>query len=334
MGSYVFSMSFSGVRPGNVLNDKYQIDEILGEGGMGLVYKAHHLKHPDFLVAIKLLTLESVKQLEMRDRFSNEVIAGYRVSHKNVVQMYEYFDQGVIQGFAMELLEGGSLQDRLDQGPISWIEAVDLIRQISLGLEALHVQGTVHRDLKPDNILFNREGVPKITDFGVALVRGGIPLESEGMLAGTPKYLSAEYIETKNSDHRADIYALGVMAYEIIAGRSPFTATEGEALLREHFEVRGDDLASVIPEIPEELAQIVARCMQPLEQRFQRAQHIADQMLAIQKSYKLIPEEGDQKAQNQRIPVIQLPDEKGGATQQNAASKIEEVSEITFGLPA
>ena len=326
-------MSFSGVKPGDVLSDRYKILDVLGEGAMGLVYKAMHLQYPEFVVAIKLLTSESIQHIELRDRFRNEVIAGYRVSHRNVVQMYEYFDQGLIQGFAMEILEGGSLQDKLDHGPISWIDGVDYIRQIALGLEAIHVQGTVHRDLKPDNILFDLNGVPKITDFGVANVRGGIRLESEGMLAGTPKYLAPEYIETKESDHRADIYALGVMAFEMIAGRSPFTATEGEALLRERLETRGDNLHTFVTEIPDELSLIVARCMQPVELRYQRAQHIADQMLMIQRAYKLVPEESPQKGAIQRIPLIQLPEVNSGADDQKSASKLEE-SSLSFGVTA
>ena len=255
----------------SVLRDRYKIISHIARGGMGEVYLAEHIKHPDFKVAIKVLDDTRTQSQDEREVFRNEVIAGYRVSHANVVKIYEYFDESDLQAYAMEHLSNGDLLTHVEKHiPMPPIQAAEILKQAALGLSALHRSGTIHRDIKPENILFAQDGSVKITDFGVALIRGGRDCTSNrNILAGTPKYMAPEYVETGKCDHRADIYALGVIAYELCSGCSPFTSVSEDELLKERLDIRGNDLSEKIPEIPRELADLVTRLMaRSLTERF------------------------------------------------------------------
>jgi serine/threonine protein kinase len=271
---------------GTVIGGKYVITELLGSGGMGHVYHARHYRIPEFEVAIKSLDPAFTTTVENKDRFRNEVLAGYRANHPNIIQMYEYFDLGAQQAFAMEYVNAGTLHDVMDEGPLPLDVALNFVRQIALGLSALHRAGTYHRDLKPANVLVTEEGVVKLTDFGVARVRGGTRFDEEGLLAGTPKYVPPEYVETGESDHRGDIYALGVLAYEMVSGASPFRSDTNSSLLKEHLEVRGHDLCARAPDTPDEVGRLVERCMATnVIQRFPHAIDVAEAVAGIEHVY-------------------------------------------------
>jgi serine/threonine protein kinase len=273
---------------GTVIADKYQIERLLGKGGMGHVYLASHLRMPEFRVALKTLDPALTSKVENKEKFRNEVIAGYRVNHPNVVQMYEYFDLGELQAFAMEFVDGATLAQVLTEGPLSPDVTISFIKQMAMGLEALHRAGTYHRDLKPENVLVGDDGRVKLTDFGVARIRGGVSIEMEGMLIGTPNYVPPEYVETGESDHRGDIYALGVMAYEMFAGVAPFVSPTRNSLLKERLKPHGLDLAQRAPDLPQELVAIVERCLAiaPI-QRYPRAADLAEDLGALQRTYVL-----------------------------------------------
>jgi serine/threonine-protein kinase len=273
---------------GVLIGNKYEIIELLGKGGMGEVYHARHCIVPEFHVALKVLDPALTAHVENKERFRNEVIAGYRANHPNVVQMYEYFDLGALQAFAMEFVEGGTLLEVMSEGALPVDVALSFMKQIALGLGALHRAGTYHRDLKPENVLVSSEGLAKLTDFGIARVRGGGVVDCQGMLAGTPKYVSPEYVESGDSDHRGDIYALGVIAYEMIAGQLPFRSLTNTSLLKERLEPHGLDLLQQMPELPHDIVTIVERCLSVQAiQRYPQAGDVVDAIRAVQNAYGL-----------------------------------------------
>ena len=289
--------------PGTLIGGKYVITELLGSGGMGHVYHARHHSISNFEVAVKILDPAFTTTVENKDRFRNEVVAGYRANHQNIVQMYEYFDLGALQAFAMEYVNAGSLHEVMEEGQLPIDVALSFIKQIAMGLSAFHRVGTLHRDLKPANVLLTDTGIVKLTDFGIARVRGGHKFDDEGLLAGTPKYAPPEYVETGDCDHRGDIYALGVLAYELVSGISPFRSDTNGSLLKERLETRGDDLDAAALGIPVEVAPLVARCMarEPIA-RFPHAVDIVDAVRAIQKNYQLgEPVEVEERSKSTRV---------------------------------
>jgi serine/threonine-protein kinase len=288
---------------GTIIGGKYAISELLGSGGMGHVYHARHIAIPEFEVAIKILDPAFTTTVENKDRFRNEVLAGYRASHPNIVQMYEYFDLGTVQAFAMEYVNCGTLHEAMQDGPLPIELALSFIKQIALALSAFHRVGTIHRDLKPANVLLTENGITKLTDFGIAKVRGGSRFEDGGLLAGTPKYAPPEYVEHGDADHRGDIYALGVVGYELLSGNSPFSSDTNTSLLKERMEARGYDLHLLPLGIPREVSAIIERCMarEPL-QRFPHAIDVADAVRKIQSTYSLPePEEVESDRRNTRF---------------------------------
>ncbi len=291
------------LREGALIGGKYEIIELLGKGGMGEVYHARHHRIPEFHVALKVLDPTLTAQVENRERFRNEVIAGYRANHPNVVQMYEYFDLGELQAFAMEFVEGGTLLEVMSEGALPVDVALSFMKQIALGLGALHRAGTYHRDLKPENVLVSSEGLVRLTDFGIARVRGASTTDCSGMLAGTPKYVPPEYVEHGDSDHRGDIYALGVIAYEMITGSLPFHSLTNTSLLKERLEPHGLDLGQRLPELPSDIAVIVERCLAvEVIQRFPQAADVVDAIRVIQDAYGLVDTvECDGTTRNTRI---------------------------------
>lgn len=273
---------------GTIIGGKYVISELLGSGGMGHVYHARHHSIPEFEVAIKILDPAFTTTVENKDRFRNEVLAGYRASHPNIVQMYEYFDLGTVQAFAMEYVNCGTLYEAMQEGPLPIDLSLSFIKQIALALSAFHRAGTIHRDLKPENVLLTEHGIAKLTDFGIAKVRGGSHFDEDGLLAGTPKYAPPEYVEHGDADHRGDIYALGVVGYELLSGKSPFSSETNTSLLKERMEVRGHDLHLLPLGIPPEVSAVIERCMarEPLH-RFPHAIDVADAIRKIQNTYSL-----------------------------------------------
>lgn len=254
-----------GLEPGSLFAGRYEIIRCIGAGGMGAVYLACDPAYRDFLVAVKILYPGVIRSKAARERFRNEIVASYRVNHRNVVRAYEYFDEADFQAYAMEYVDGGDLAQRMlrsgEPTKINQSEATAIMAQIAAGLEAIHAAAIVHRDLKPENILLSRDGIVKISDFGVARLRGSVTLTADGALVGTPKYVSPEYIENGECDHRGDIYALGVMGYEMLAGASPFAENSRVAMMIERLNKDPDDLAKKCPDCSLELVKIVQRAM-------------------------------------------------------------------------
>ena len=264
----------------------YRIVEKIGEGGMGVVYRAHD-ERLDRDVAIKVLPEEVAGDSDRLRRFEREAKALAKLTHPNILQIFEFGeDQGVT--FAVtELLEGETLRERVEQGPLAWRRAVEFGAAIADGLAAAHGEGIVHRDLKPENVFLTLDGRIKVLDFGLAKVEEGPVEELEtvtspspdtaaGTMLGTIGYMAPEQVRGEPADVRSDVFALGCVLHEMLTGASPFRRdTMAEAMAA----ILRDDPPSVsIPEVEQtsELSRILARCLEKHpEQRFQSAADLA-----------------------------------------------------------
>ena len=224
---------------GTVIDQRYEVLSVLGEGGMGIVYETRHrLLGKRF--ALKALRKDLATDPEIAARFTQEARTAASVSHPGLVEITDFGQLPSGQPFfVMELLEGQSLAALIRRGgPIPAARAVNIVRQIAEGLGAAHDRSIVHRDLKPDNIHISRDDAGadrvKIVDFGLAKVIGASRLTRAGMVFGTPHYMSPEQAMGEATDHRADIYALGVVMYEMFTGRVPFEADSYMGVLTKH----------------------------------------------------------------------------------------------------
>lgn len=225
---------------GQVLAGKYKVEGLLGEGGMAQVFRATHMGL-DRAVVIKLMHSSMPSMDTAMKRFEQECKVTAKLDHPNIVSV---FDVGTLEGrrpyLVMEFIQGESMRDYLDrETSMSIKEASTAMMQVCSGLFEAHAQGIVHRDLKPENIMLrersDRPDWVKIVDFGIAhLKQGGQRLTRTGIAIGTVDYMSPEYLSDKPIDHRSDIYALGVILYELIAGRCPFVAETAEAVMAKH----------------------------------------------------------------------------------------------------
>ena len=272
------------IETGSILEGRYKILKQIGAGGMGAVYLACDTNHPDFQVALKVLYPGVIKTHEARERFRNEIVASYRVNHPNIIRAYEFFDLEDFQAYTMEYADGGDLFGLLRNAPLSSREVINLIKQAAMGLAAVHAEGIVHRDLKPENIMLTRKHVVKISDFGVARLKDSATLTQAGAMVGTPKYLSPEYIETGECDRRGDIYALGVIAYELISGTSPFPEDQGLSLMLERFKAGFKPLRQAAPHCPPGLVSVIEKAMSlNVNRRYQTADALVKDLELIEK---------------------------------------------------
>jgi WD40 repeat protein/tRNA A-37 threonylcarbamoyl transferase component Bud32 len=201
----------------------YRLEGEIARGGMGIVYRGIHTVFAE-VVAIKAIYPELMLSQDLRERFLNEARIQRRLQHANIVQIREFLVEGDRFYIVMEFIQGETLAQRLKQlgGPMAAGEAADIIRQALAGLASAHAQGVIHRDIKPSNIMLTREGVAKLTDFGIARGRDTAKLTQTGMAVGTAAYMSPEQIQGVKVDHRSDIYSMGVTLYEMLTGRVPF----------------------------------------------------------------------------------------------------------------
>ena len=201
----------------------YRILEKLGEGGMGVVYKAEDttLKRT---VALKFLPSELTRDANAKERFIREAQAAAALNHPNICTIYEVGEHDGQSFIAMELVEGQSLKERIERGPLPIDEAISLAIQAGEGLGEAHEKGIVHRDIKPGNIMLAARGQVKILDFGLARLGTHTKLTKADTTLGTVAYMSPEQSSGKDVDRRTDIWSLGVVLYEMITGQRPFTA--------------------------------------------------------------------------------------------------------------
>jgi len=246
--------------PGTFLAGKYKIVEVVGRGGMGIVYKAEDTKLKRN-IALKFLPPELVRDEEARERFVLEAQAAAALSHPNICTIHEICEEEGDSFIAMEYIEGQSLKARMKKAPLGVEEAVDIAVQVAEGLEEAHKKGIIHRDIKSANIMVTDKGQAKIMDFGLAKVKGGTLLTREGTTLGTVAYMSPEQARGEEVDHRSDVWSLGVVLYEMLSGKLPFVGDREASILYSVVHEEPKPLKAIKPDIPVELQQIIARAL-------------------------------------------------------------------------
>lgn len=239
----------------------YDVLEELGAGGMGVVYRARDTRL-DRHVAIKVLTLEGGASATVRERVLLEARLASRLDHPNICTVYEVGEHSDGTFFlVMAYYEGQTLDERIRLGSVDASEAVDLVKQLAQGLSAAHGQGVVHRDIKPSNLFLTTSGVLKILDFGLAKVKGRRGLRTTGRVLGTVAYMSPEQAAGRSVDERTDIWSLGVVFYELLAGRLPFEAEHDVGMLDAIARGTPVPLRERRSDVPAEVEAIVTRAL-------------------------------------------------------------------------
>jgi serine/threonine-protein kinase len=247
---------------GTVFASRYRIESILGRGGMGVVYKATDLQL-DEAVAIKTLPQRAMSSSpEEVERFKREIRVARKITHRNVLRTFDYGEADGWYFISMEYVRGYTLADLLLQtSQMTTRSALGVVRQISRGLEAAHDEGVIHRDIKPQNVLIDHKGEVKLMDFGIARAQEAEAMTQQGVIVGTPHYMSPEQVQGKALDPRSDVYSMGVMMYEILCGVRPFNSSSLTAVLTAH--VTEEPLPPIRrrQEIGPEINAIVVRCL-------------------------------------------------------------------------
>jgi predicted Ser/Thr protein kinase len=264
------------------LRGQFLVERELGRGGMGVVYLARELQL-DRLVALKVLPPLLATQPDTRERFLREARTAARLAHPNVVPVYRADEAGGTAFFAMAFVDGETLAERLrDRGPLPPAAAVPILRASAWALAYAHARGVVHRDVKPENILLERAtGRTLVTDFGIAhhatLSGEAARLTQDGHVLGTLHYMSPEQVSGERLDGRSDLYALGVVAFQVLSGRLPFEGLPATAVLVAHASRPAPLLRDVAPEVPGSLAAVVDRCLAKRpDDRYHTGEALAD----------------------------------------------------------
>ncbi|HSK78015.1 MAG TPA: serine/threonine-protein kinase [Thermoanaerobaculia bacterium] len=255
----------------------YRIVEKVGEGGMGAVYQALDVML-DREVAIKAIRPDLSREPQIVERFRSEAKILARVSHPAIATIYSFFYENEELFLAMEFVRGRSLSKVLEaEGAIPWPRAVPLFRSALDGIAAAHREGIVHRDLKPDNLMLTEGGRLKVMDFGIARVAGSSHLTRTGLLVGTLRYMAPEQIKGEEVDQRTDVYALGVVLYQMLTGRVPFEGASDFAILRAQIEDSPVPPGNHVPDLPGWLERAVLRALEKdPAQRFQTVAELDD----------------------------------------------------------
>ena len=208
---------------GDVIDGRFEVVKRLGAGSMGMVYLCLHRGLGGKRVAVKVLFPDFVNDEVQYTRFINEINAAHEVNHPHVVRAFDAFTDGETVAYYMEYVAGGDLTQLIrPNNPVDIGEIVRLLMQMCSGVQSIHEAGIIHRDLKPENILLTLDRDVKITDFGIAKSQSVSKLTEHGGVVGTLAYVSPEYLEIGKVDYRSDVYALGLLGYELTVGRSPF----------------------------------------------------------------------------------------------------------------
>src|SRR6266850_7545892 len=247
----------------------YKVLEKLGEGGMGVVYKAEDLKLKR-IVAIKFLPTRLSVHGEERERFTLEAQSASALNHPNICTIYEIDEANNETFIVMEYLDGVTLREWISRKSresggyrkLGMKEALDIATQIAEGLEKAHEKGIVHRDIKSENIMVTTDGRAKIMDFGLAKLRGSSKLTKTGSTVGTIAYMSPEQVEGLETDHRTDIFSFGVVLYEVLSGKLPFQAEHETAVMYEIINVDPKPISEIRQGVDQELDRIVMKCLE------------------------------------------------------------------------
>jgi eukaryotic-like serine/threonine-protein kinase len=287
---------------GTVINH-YRIVEKIGAGGMGEVYLAEDTEL-NRKVALKFLSPHLCQDADCRARFKREAQAAAKLNHPNIVTIYEVSEFNGRPFIAMELVEGLPLSELIKQGDCPLDKVIDLSLQICEGLQEAHKAGITHRDIKPANILVGQSERAKLVDFGLASVAGADKLTKEGSTLGTLGYMSPEQVQGKATDHRSDLFSLGVVLYELISCKSPFKAETPAATMNAIARQTPEPLARFKSGVPDELQRIVSKLLQKDPTlRYQTAADVISDLMALKVTSQLLTGAPVRKNQTWRLVV-------------------------------
>ena len=275
------------LKTGMIIAERYEIVGKIGTGGMADVYKAMDHKLNRF-VAVKVLKPEFREDTTFIRKFRSEAQAAAGLTHPNIVNVFDVGDDGGVYYIVMELIEGITLKEYISKkGKLSIKEATSIAIQVSMGLEAAHSHGIVHRDVKPQNIIISTDGKVKVTDFGIARAASSNTISSNVM--GSVHYSSPEQVRGGYSDEKSDIYSLGITLYEMVTGRVPFDGDTTVAIAIKHLQEEMVPPSVYTPDLPYSLEQIILKCTQKsVDRRYSRMEDVIADL-----KHSLIDPQGD-----------------------------------------
>ncbi len=260
---------------GTLLAERYEIIEELGKGGMGRVYKVYDKKIKE-VVALKLIRPEISADENTIERFNNELRLARKISHRHVCRMYDLGQEGSSRFITMEYVPGEDLKRFIKRsGQLTAGKAVSIARQVCEGLAEAHHLGIIHRDLKPQNIMIDENGNTRIMDFGIARFLEGEGLTTQGVMIGTPDYMAPEQAELEGVDQRSDIYALGIILFEMVTGKVPFEGKTPLSVALKHKNQAPPDPADLNAQVTADLSRVILRCLEKEKSlRYQSAEEL------------------------------------------------------------
>jgi tetratricopeptide (TPR) repeat protein/TolB-like protein/predicted Ser/Thr protein kinase len=254
--------TFQALQPGVLFGGRYEILGVLGQGGMGAVYKARD-RELDRLIALKVIRPELATDPAILQRFKQELILARNITHKNVVRIFDLSEVDGVRFISMEYVDGEDLRTLLrHQGKFTPKETIAVIEQVCRALDAAHAEGVIHRDLKPQNIMRDRNGRVVVMDFGLARSLGESGMTQTGAIVGTIEYMSPEQAMGSHLDQRSDIFSVGLIFYELLTGRAPYEAETAIASLMKRTREDARSASEVDASIPRSLSAIVSRCLE------------------------------------------------------------------------
>lgn len=298
------------IAPGSDFGTRYRIEALLGQGGMGRVYKAYD-KDLDRTVAIKVVREGAIGQSDALKRFKQELVLASKISHKNILRIHDMGDVGGLRFISMAYVEGQDLQHIIRDNPKMPMERVlKFAQQIAEALAAAHAEGVVHRDLKPQNLLVDKTDQIYVCDFGLAksFEEGAIGMTRTGAFLGTPRYMSPEQVEGKPADGRADLYAFGLILYELVAGDVPFTGESTLKVMYQRIQEKPKSPKTLNPDLPNWLVRLIMRCLErDPDARYQNAYEILADLQGSTNSLAGVSRSGISRSGSQSV-IIQIPE--------------------------
>jgi serine/threonine protein kinase/tetratricopeptide (TPR) repeat protein len=263
--------------PGSEFGPRYRIDALLGQGGMGRVYKAYD-KELDRTVAIKVVRQGMMGETDALKRFKQELLLASKISHKNILRIHDMGSVGDTRFITMAFIEGQDLHQILKDNPKMPLDrGLKFARQLAEALAAAHAEGVIHRDLKPQNLLVDKDDNLYVSDFGLAksFEEGAVGMTKTGAFLGTPRYMSPEQVEGKPADQRSDLYAYGLILYEMLAGDVPFTGESTLKVMYQRIQETPKSPKLANPALPNWIVRITMRCLErEADKRYQSAYEI------------------------------------------------------------
>ena len=295
---------------GKIIGNRYEIIEKIGDGGMATVYKAK-CRILNRKVAIKVLQDEYSNDQEFIKRFQIEAQSAASLSHPNIVSIYDVANEGNLHYIVMELIEGTTLKELIkEKRRLEWRQAVEIASQIASGLAQAHKNHIIHRDIKPHNIIMTKDGVAKITDFGIAKAVTTSTINASGTTLGSVHYFSPEHARGGYTDEKSDIYSLGVVLYEMVTGKVPFESDTPVSVALKHLQEKPVQPIEIVASIPRGLNDIILKAMQKeISERYASASDMYEDLQKILKSPNTlnvgsVKNMDDKNYATQKVPVI------------------------------